>query len=169
MAAKEIINQILSMRSELSKKKIMGMIEEKKKNASNLLTTETAARIVAAELGIRNYKKSPLLKMQIQDLMSGFNDVTISGQIISIYPTKIFTRRNWTEGRLAKILISDETGRLMVVLWDNNVELLEEGKIHPNQKIRISHGYVREGIDGKLELHIGEKGKIRIIGKENVN
>jgi hypothetical protein len=52
---------------------------------------------------------------------------------------------------------------LRVVLWDNKVDLIEKAKIQREQKIRISHGYVREGLDGKPELHVGQRGSIKVI------
>jgi replication factor A1 len=168
MSSEKIINQILSSRSDLNRKEILEIIEKKKKGAHNFLTDETAARIAASELGVKIIKKPLRLKIQIKDLISGLNDVTVTGQIISIYPSKTFTRRDLTEGKLASLVISDESGTLRVVLWDDKVQLIEGEKIHRKQTVRISHGYVRKGLDGKPELHLGQKGKIKVI-KETEN
>jgi replication factor A1 len=159
----EIVNRILSSRSELNRKEIIEIIEEKKRNAGDFLTDETAARIAAAELGVKIVKKPLRLKIQIQDLVSGLNDVTVAGQVVALYPPKTFLRRDWTEGKLVSLVVSDESGTLRVVLWDNKVDLIEKAKIQREQKIRISHGYVREGLDGKPELHVGQRGSIKVI------
>jgi len=163
MDLEEIVNQILSSRSDLKREKILEMIENKKKGAGDFLTDETAARISASELGVKIVKKPFQLKIQIQDLVSGLNDVTVTGQVVSVYPPKTFKRRDWTEGKLASILVSDKSGTLRVVLWDDKVDLIESGKIQREQTIRISHGYVREGLDGKPELHMGNKANIKIL------
>jgi len=159
----EIVNRILSSRSDLNRNTVLEMIEEKKRNAGDFLTNETAARIAASELGVEIVKKKFRLKIQIQDLVSGLNDVTVAGQIEAVYPPKTFRRKDWTEGKLASLVVSDDTGRLRVVLWDNKVELVEKAKIRRDQRIRISHGYVREGLDGKPELHVGERSTIKVI------
>ena len=159
----EIVNRILLSRSDLNRNTILEMIEEKKRNAGDFLTNETAARIAASELGVDIVKKKFRLKIQIQDLVSGLNDVTVAGQIEAVYPPKTFRRKDWTEGKLASLVVSDDTGRLRVVLWDNKVELVEKAKISRDQRIRISHGYVREGLDGKPELHVGERSTIKVI------
>jgi len=159
----EIVNRILSSRSDLNRNTVLEMIEEKKRNAGDFLTNETAARIAASELGVEIVKKKFRLKIQIQDLVSGLNDVTVAGQIEAVYPPKTFRRKDWTEGKLASLVVSDDTGRLRVVLWDNKVELVEKAKISRDQRIRISHGYVREGLDGKPELHVGERSTIKVI------
>ena len=163
MDLEEIIKRILSSRSDIKRKEILEMIEKKKSDAGDFLTDETAARIAASELGVEIVKKPLRLKIQIQDLVSGLNDVTVSGQVVSVYPPKTFTRRDWTEGKLASILVSDKSGTLRVVLWDKKVDIIESGKIQREQKVRISHGYVREGLDGKPELHLGDKGNVKIL------
>ncbi len=163
MYFEEIVNLILSSCSDLKRKEIVEIIEKKKSEAGNFLTDETAARIVASELGVEIVKKPFQLKIQIQDLISGLNDVTVVGQVVAIYPLKTFTRRDWTKGKLVSLLISDESGTLRVVLWDKKVELVEGGKIQRKQTIRISHGYIREGLDGNPELHLGECGSIEVI------
>ena len=81
---------------------------------------------------------------------------------LGIYPPKKFTRRDWTEGKLASLLVSDKSGTLRVVLWDDKVDFVERGKIQREQKIRISHGYVREGWNG-MELHVGKRGSIEVL------
>ena len=166
MVLEETVKQILSSCSDIKREEIIEMIENKKTGACDFLTDETAARIVASELGVKSLQKPFQLKIRIQDLVSGLNDVTISGQVISVYPSKTFTRRDWTEGKLARILVSDNSGTLRVVLWDNKTEIVDRGKIQRDQKIRISHGYVREGLDGKPELHLGDKGNIKILAEK---
>ena len=163
MSLEEIVNRILSYCSDINRKEILEMIEKKKRGARDFLTDETAARIAASELGVKIGHEPFRLKIQIQDLVSGLNDVTVAGQVVAVYPPKTFTRRDWTEGKLASILVSDKSGTLRIVLWDNKVDLIEGIKIQREQTIRISHGYVREGLDGKPEVHLGQRGSIKVI------
>jgi replication factor A1 len=165
MGLKEIVKQILASRSDIKREEILQMIQNKKREAGDFLTDETAARLVASELGAEFAKKSHRLKIEIKDIVSGLNDVSLTGQVVSVYPPKTFKRRDWTEGKLASILVSDKSGSLRVVLWDNKVDLIEKGKIQREQTIRISHAYVRQGLDGKPELHLGDKGSIKVLAK----
>ena len=165
MSFEEIVERILSTKSDLKRKEILEMIKKKKSEAGDFLTDETAARIVASELGVESRKKPLRLEIQIKDLVSGLNDVTVAGKVATVYPPKKFTRRDWTEGKLASFLVSDESGTLRVVLWDDRVELVESGKIQQEQTVRISHGYVRMGWDGNKELHVGKRGSVDILAK----
>jgi replication factor A1 len=162
MSSEKIVEQILSSRPDLTRQEVHKMIEKKKEGAGEFFTDETAARIIASELGIEIVQKPLQLEILIQDLVSGLNDVTVTGRVITFYPPQTFTRRDLTEGKLARLLIADKSGTLKVVLWDDKADFVETGKVEQGQIIRISHGYVREGLDGNLELHVGSRGNIRI-------
>ena len=162
MSLEEIIERILSSRRDLTRDKIFEMIEEKKGTAEGYFTDEVAARIVASELGVEVPWWKPFrAEILIQDLISGLNDATLIGRVITIYPVKTFTRQAGTEGKLIRLLIADKTGTLPVVLWDDKTSLAEPSKMKRGQIIKVSHGYVREGLDGRLELHVGARGEVQ--------
>ncbi|MFQ5999557.1 MAG: OB-fold nucleic acid binding domain-containing protein [Candidatus Bathyarchaeia archaeon] len=162
MSLEAIVEQILSFRPDLTHEEILRMIEEKKKGAEDFFTDEAAARIVASELGMEIAWEPLRGEVPIQDLVSGLNDVTVAGRVIIIYPPRTYIRPDLTEGKFARLLIADKSGTLRVVLWGDKTNLVEDGKVEEGQIIKISHGYVREGFDGKLELHVGLRGDLQI-------
>jgi replication factor A1 len=161
MDSENVIERILGSRPDLTRQEVLKRIEKKKEGAGEFFTDETAARIVALELGVEIVQKPPQLEILIKDLVSGLNDVTLTGRVIAFYPPRIFTRQDWTEGKFARLLIADRSGTLKVVLWDDKTSLVENGKVEQGQIIKVSHGYVREGLDGKLELHVGSRGNLQ--------
>jgi replication factor A1 len=165
MGLEEIINQITTARTELSREQILEMIKNKKDKAGNFLTDHTAARIIACELGVKISKKKFNLILQIKDIVSGLNDVSVTGKVVTVYPVRTFKRKDWTQGKLASIVVSDKTGTVRVVLWDKKTDLLEKGKIQKEQQVTVFHTYVRQGQDGKPELHLGDKGKVKILSE----
>lgn len=162
MNLEEIVEQILSSRPDLTHEEVLTMIENKKKGAGEFFTDEAAARIVASELEVEIAREPLRLEILIQDLVSGLNVVTVTGRVIMVHPPKTYTRPDRTEGRFARLLIADKSGTLRAVLWDDKTNLVEAGKVEQGQIIRVSHGYVREGLDGKLELHVGLRGDVQI-------
>jgi replication factor A1 len=157
-----IIEQILSSRQDLTREEVLKMIEKKKKVAREFFTDEAAARIVASELGVQIFREPLRLKVLIRDLVSGLNDVTVSGRVIMVHPPKTYTRPDLTQGRFARLLISDKSETLKLILWDDKTDMVEAKKVQPGQIIKVSHGYMREGLDGKLELHVGLRGNVQI-------
>jgi replication factor A1 len=160
---KDIVDRILKERSDLTLEAVKQMIKKKRDEVGGLLTEEGAAYIVASELGV-DLKEADDLKTEIniQDLVPGVNDVSISGRVLLVYPVHFFTKQDKIMGKVARLVIADRTGMLDVVLWDDKTDLVSQGKIVQNQIIQFLHGYVREGLNGKPELNIGLRGSIII-------
>ena len=165
MDLEQIVQRILLVRRDLTREEVLKRIYEKKRSAEGYFLDEVAARIVAFELRVeipKDEAETSWTELSIEKLVSGLNDVTVTGRVIIIYPVLTFSRSDFTEGKVARLLIADKTGTLKTVLWDNKVSLIEDEKIASGQIIRVLHGYVREGLDGKLELHVGTRGEVQI-------
>lgn len=162
MSFNEVIEQIISFRPDLTREEVLKMVDKKKREAEGFFTNEVAVKLVASDLGLEIRYKPFQSEALVKDLVSGLNDVTVTGRVIAVYPAQTFTRSDWTEGKVAHLLIADKTGTLKVVLWDEKANLAETGKVRQEQIIKISHGYIRQGRDGKLELHAGLRGDIQI-------
>jgi replication factor A1 len=165
MDLEKIVQRILLTRSDLTRGEVLKRIYEKKRSAEGYLLDETAARIVASELGVEIPSTKTEIswkELSIEKLVSGLNDVTITGRVIIVYSVRKFSRPDLTESKVARLLIADKTGRIQTVLWDDKATLVEKGKVTPGLIVKILHGYVREGRNGKLELHVGNGGEIQI-------
>jgi replication factor A1 len=166
MSVEAIIEKIMQFCQGLTREEVLKRIEEKKEMAKGFLTDEVAVRLVASELGVEIPRKSLRHEVLFKDLISGLNDVTVVGRITRIYPVQTFVRSDMTEGKVAHLLISDKTGELKVVLWNDKASIAESGKVEEGQMVRVSHGYIREGRNGKLELHLSERGDLQVLSPE---
>lgn len=166
MSVNEIVQQILICRNSLSYEDVTIAIEKKKVISEGLLTDESAARLVASELGVSIEPRQPPPKICINQLFPGLNDVTVFGRVLLVDPPRIFQMQD-REGQLAQLLIADKTGTIKVLLWHDKTEFIE--RIQQNQIVKILHAYVRKSRKGTLELHLGRKGGIQILPKEKVD
>lgn len=166
MSIEAIIEKILQFRQDLTQEEILKRTEEKKKMAKGFLTDEAAVRIVASELGVRIPRKPFRHEISIKHLISGLNAVTVVGRITRIYPIQTFVRSDMTEGKVAHLVIFDNTGELKVVLWNGKTRIIENKKIEEGQTVRVTHGYTREGRNGKIELHLNERGDLQVLPTE---
>ncbi len=164
MDLEQIVQQILMVRRDLSREEVLKKIYEKKRSAEDYFLDDVAARLVASDLGVEipSAENSLHPEIAIKNLVSGLNDVTIVGRVITVYPIQTFSRPDLTEGKVARLRLADKTGSLRLVLWNDKISIVESDKIRQGQIIRVSHCYVREGLDGKLELHLGRKGELEI-------
>jgi len=159
MNVEEVIQCILSQTQGITREEIMTAIAKKKSASGGLLTSEAAARLVAAELGVEIKLEKPLPKIYINQLVSGLNNVTVSGRVLLATTPKVFHRAD-NKGQIARLLIADKTGSIKVVLWNDKAELAKKIQLH--RIVKVSHGYVRKSRYGKLELHVGQQGSIQI-------
>jgi replication factor A1 len=154
-----IVEDILSKRQDLSQDQVLALIEQKKEEGRGLLSDEGAARLVAEELLIRTRGKE-LGRMQVRDLVSGLNDVTISGRVLLAWPPQGFQRRDGTPGRVMNLVLVDRTGRVRCALWDRHVDTASRKENIQGSVIRIGHAYTRQGLAGEPELNAGDRSSI---------
>jgi len=170
MSIEEIVQNIVSRSHGITREQIITLIEEKKTASGGYLTNEAAARVVATELGVEIKIRKSLPKIYIQQLVSGLSDVIIFGRVLLVSPPITFSRagKNGVPGRkngkVARLAIADKTAAIKVVLWNEKAEL--SGKIQLGQIAKVSHGYVRLGKDGELELHVGQRGDIQMASSD---
>ncbi|MEM3665746.1 MAG: OB-fold nucleic acid binding domain-containing protein [Candidatus Bathyarchaeia archaeon] len=161
MNEEEIIEQIISRHPEISKGEILERLMAEKKKTGGLFSDKILLRMIAAELGLEiQPEETSKLALSIKNIVPNLSDVSIAGRVVAIFPPKTFTRGRG--GRIASLLIADQSGMVRVVLWNDKASLIESGMIKVGQIVRFSHGYTKEGRSGKVELHIGDKGEIEI-------
>jgi replication factor A1 len=159
MSTEKIIDQILSRRPEISRKDIIERLEKEKKKTGGFISDEALLWMIAAEFGVEIPRDEALaFTLSIRDLIPSLNDVTLVGRVVAVFPPKAFTGRK--SGKVASLLVADQSGILRVVLWNDKTSLMQSGEIKVGQIIRFSHGYTREDRSGRVELHIGEKSEI---------
>jgi len=161
MSTEKIIDQILSRRPEISREEIVERLEKERTKTGGFISDETLLWMIAAEFSVeipQNKALTPTLS--IRDLIPSLNDVTLVGRVVAVFPPKTFKGNK--SGKVASLLVADQSGILRVVLWNDKTSLMQSGEIKVGQIVRFSHGYTREDRGGRVELHIGEKSEIEI-------
>ena len=157
----ELVERIAA-HSKLDRESIERLVEDKKQELSGLVSKEGAAYIVGRELGISLVKEGRR-DLKVKTLMAGLRNVDIELKIVRVYDA-----RNWEKegkkGKVCNLLVGDETGLCRLSLWNEEVEMVEGGRIKEGDSIRISNGYVLTDNRGNPELRVG-KGKIKRIEK----
>ena len=126
-------------------------IEAKRAKLSGLVSREGAAQIVAAELGV-NFEKE---RVKLAELTQGMRRAHVVGKVIELFPVRSYNK-NGKEGKVANLVLADESARVRVVLWDvNHITLVEQGKISVGDVLEVSNAMVRNG-----ELHLSSFGDI---------
>jgi ssDNA-binding replication factor A large subunit len=122
-------------------RKVQGKVEA----SDGLISSETAARMVAAELG-----RTEIRIDSISSLKEGKGAV-IEGYIEGISDIREFTTKNGREGRVMNVTIVDDSGACRLVLW--NRDTLIKDKLKKDMKIRVVNCKVKESMRG-IELSL---------------
>ncbi len=160
MTNEKVIQQIMSKHPEVSREEILECLEAEKEKTSGLIEEGTLWRLIAARYGIETIKNRAILRMSISDLVTGLNDVTLTGLVVAVYPPRTFEGKR--SGKVANLIIAEKNATLGVVLWNDKVDLIESGELKTGQVVRFSHGYTREDREGKVELHMGSKSRVEV-------
>ncbi|WP_309492177.1 OB-fold nucleic acid binding domain-containing protein [Candidatus Hecatella orcuttiae] len=163
-----ILVKIMAEKPDLTREKLLEMVESKRAEAKSLLNPEGAAFLVALDLGVSLWDSSLAVDTEIEDVISGLRDVSLTGRVLGVYPVKLFKRPDGQEGKLKRLLLGDKTGVLEVYLWNQKAEEAERLKIQPDAVVKIEHGYTRTSLAGKTELHVADSGRIALIPPSQV-
>ncbi len=150
----EKILEKLSKVSGIEQEEIDRRVEAKRAKLSGLISREGALQVIAAELGISFDNE----KLKIDELLPGMRKVNFSGKVITMYPIRTFTTKSGDEGKVANMIVADDSSNIKVVLWDiNHIALLEAGDIKEGTCIDIAAGSMREG-----EVHMGSFADLKV-------
>ena len=165
---KKMIEIVLQKKQELSPEEVRNLIDEKKRKiGAGYLTDQGALFLVAADLGI-SFDNDANDQTTIKDIFVGANDVTIIARVISVYPIRVYTKRDTNEEFQNRTLsIYDKNSSIKVKLWDNHVNFPDEEKLKSGDLIKMSHGYVKSGLDNKPIINLGMKGILEKLSDPN--
>jgi replication factor A1 len=165
MELEEIIGRIVG-ETGMEEGEVRGKIEEKQKELGGLVTPIGAAHIIANEAGVNLLEGlSKINELKIENIIPNMNSVDVVGRVTRIFPAREFEKADKTKGRVASLILADETGTIRVVFWGKDVALLED-KIEEGDVLRIREGYTKESINGEAEIHIGVRARVIINPKD---
>jgi replication factor A1 len=96
---------------------------------------------------------------KIAELQDGMPSVDVLCKVMRIYEVREFTRDDGSTGRVVNLVVADDTGRARLVLWGDDVSMVEEGKISEGDVLKVVKGYVKVRMN-EPEIHVGRFGKV---------
>jgi replication factor A1 len=96
--------------------------------------------------------------LRIADLTVGMKSVSVKAKIVEISePREVFSRFTNRLNRVATAVIEDESGRVNLSLWNEQID-----KVKVNDIIQVNNGYVTE-FRGIKHLNIGRYGTLEVL------
>jgi replication factor A1 len=123
------------------------------------------ARVIVGEFVDEENKPlsedTPVLK--ISDIKTGNHNISLIGRVKRISNVKKFVNRKGREGKLANILLADDTGEIRVVMWTENIKLLK--KFEEGDVIKINNVEIKQGFRDD-EAHLNMNSSINKLAKD---
>ena len=154
MPLSDIIAKIKE-KAGISEEEVNERVNKKLDQLSGLISKEGAAHIVANELGVKLFEETGG-KLQIRNILAGMRSVETVGRVQQIFDIREFTTQNGRNGKVASIVVGDETGTIRLVMWGDAAEYSK--KVKEGDIVKIENGYVREN-QGRKEVHLNERCK----------
>ena len=117
-----------------------------------------ATAVEVLEVGVEPEEPvSPWTKLA--DLRAGMRGVNVAARVAQIGGVREFRRRDGGEGRVASVLLEDDSGSVMLNLWGEEIEMLTELDI--GAVVVVENGYTRMGL-GTVGLNVGQNGRLTL-------
>jgi len=115
-----------------------------------------------------SYDRGPV-KSKVGDLNPRSRRVNVTVKVVSKNPVReVASRRDGSTHSVTEALVGDETGAVLLTLWDKDIERVNEGDV-----LEVNNGYVTL-FRGSMRLNVGRYGslepseaKIETVNTEN--
>jgi replication factor A1 len=168
LTLEETIELILK-HTEYQRDEVLKMIDEKRQELGpEVVNDESAAMIIARELGIDLQQVSAKARIRIEDITESTGRVPLTARVVSINPVRAFTRKDGGDGKVASLIVADETGEMRVALWDEISRVVEEDIVKIGDIIQLRGGYVKKGLGDALEINMGRMSGIKVLDEYEI-
>jgi len=100
-------------------------------------------------------------RVKIGSLTPRSRGVNIVAKVVEKPPEKVVSSQyDQSSHRLSEALIADETGAINLILWDDNIDKVNEG-----DTIAVNNGYVKV-FRGRMQLNIGKYGNVEVLNEQ---
>jgi replication factor A1 len=163
----DIILQKIIEKAGLTKDEAEKRIIEKQNELSNLVSKEGAAYIIAKELGIELFpeKTQTQRRLEIKNILPKIRNLNLNARIVNIFPVKEFESKG-RKGKVASVILGDQTGTIRMSLWDQQTEMID--KLKPGMAVEVFGGYTRENGIGGVEIRLSGRGGVKILEKSDL-
>ena len=99
--------------------------------------------------------------MKIAQLQADMRNIDIRFRVLKKGEIREIDSRDGKELKLSEVEIGDDTGRIYLTLWDQSIEMLDEGDIG-----EVKNGFIKV-VRNELRLNVGKYGELLKIENDN--
>jgi replication factor A1 len=103
----------------------------------------------------KKYPTASKFTMKINEITQAYknNKINVIGTVKSRFSISTFERQDSNVGKVARIMLADETGEIATVVWNEKVDELEEN-LKKGARLQILDAKVKKTLNEGLEIHV---------------
>lgn len=118
------------------------------------LGDKSEVEVDTQDLQGENFPDLSRFATNIKELGEAQGSVNVVGVVRRVFPSSTFTRQDSTAGKVLRFVLADDSGEVMVVVWNEKADELEL-QLKQNMTVQLVNGLVKAGSNGGFEVHVG--------------
>ncbi|MEM3696754.1 MAG: OB-fold nucleic acid binding domain-containing protein [Candidatus Bathyarchaeia archaeon] len=116
------------------------------------------------EANEKDYPDISKFALRIKEITKAYKNKNLHliGIVKEVFPTATFKRKDATSGKVQRFFLSDETGEISVVVWNEKVDELEK-KLRKGVKLQIVNAKAKKTVNESLEIHVDNGTYVEIL------
>jgi replication factor A1 len=163
----EIMQEYEKIKDKISEEEFLEKMNEMKKDYEDVsfMNDIDIARMIVGQFVTE--KNTPLSQEKkhsmdkISKMEEGADKLKITGRVMRVSNPKKFTSRKGKVGKVANVVLADDTEEVRIVFWTENIKLLK--KFNEGDVIEIDGVDVKEGYRGRKEMHLKPRSTVEVL------
>jgi replication factor A1 len=123
------------------------------------LSLDSRGRLILSPPGVELPKLAER-PLRVKEIEADMRTLDLAARVKRILPPHEFRRGDGSTGRVASVILADETGTIRASFWGAAAELVQ--KLQPNDVVLLRNAYSRMGLGGRPEVHVGGTTRVEV-------
>lgn len=98
--------------------------------------------------------------LKLGEVEAGMQSLDLAARVKRKLPPHEFRRSDGSTGRVASVILADETNAIRASFWDAAVDLAQ--KLQLNDVVLLKNAYSRVGLGERVEVHVGRAAHVEV-------
>ena len=159
---REKLLELIMQKSGKQRAEIEQLAKEKQEKFSGLLTEDGALFMIAKEFGASMELEQAVSEFcSIAKMEKGMQGIDSKARVKQVFAPKSF-ERNGKKGTRCSLVVSDESGEIMLTLWHKDVRKMEEQNVEKGTLLLLKNCFVSE-YNGTKQLNVSYNGGFDVL------
>ncbi|MHA1124448.1 MAG: DUF2240 family protein [Candidatus Heimdallarchaeota archaeon] len=135
------------------------LIEKKSKVKINV-PKEILESVTTTTYSSSSQSNEPSKEVRLADLDESMRNISIIARVTGISDIRTFQRKDGSSSEVGSLLVKDNSSDGRITFWNSMTDYIKQVDI--GDVIRIEKAYVRNGLRGEAEVHVGKIANVEI-------